>query len=366
VKTDTETAAIVVLPPAAPILRPRKGVKELLDAFLRGRNPNTLRAYAKDLDAFAQFLNAESENAAAAHLLSCDAGTANGLILDYRNDMVERKLAAATINRRLSSLRALVKLARMLGLVAWNIEIENLAVDPYRDTRGPGAEGVAAMLAKAQEREDAKGIRDVAIIRLLHDRGFRRGELVSLNREHYSPVRGLSLMGKGRRAREWISLPKPTRAALEAWVQVRGNFPGPLFVALDRTNAGHRLTGTAIYDIVRKLGDAVGVRARPHGLRHTAITSVLDKLNGNVRDAQKFSRHRDVRTLMIYDDARTDAGGAAAELVALGSDTKIMCARGHVYEAKWRGKFCVRGECKDGERGDPKRRIEPRSASAST
>jgi integrase/recombinase XerC len=50
---------------------------------------------------------------------------------------------------------------------------------------------------------------------------------------------------------------------------------------------------------------------RPHGLRHTAITAVLDA-GASTRDAQRFSRHEDPRTLLRYDDNRADLRGRLA------------------------------------------------------
>ena len=69
------------------------------------------------------------------------------------------------------------------------------------------------------------------------------------------------------------------------------------------------------YRLVRRLGASVGVTARPHGLRHTAITAALD-LTGDLRAVQRFSRHRDVRVLTRYDDNRQDLGGDVARRVA--------------------------------------------------
>ena len=54
-------------------------------------------------------------------------------------------------------------------------------------------------------------------------------------------------------------------------------------------------------------------------LRHAAITEALDKTNGDVRAVQRFSRHCDVRTLQVYDDARIDLAGRVAREVALES-----------------------------------------------
>lgn len=305
--------------PGGPLVA-RNPARELVDAFLRGRNPNTLAAYRKDLGQFTAWLKFPTPEDAAKRLITSTPGDANALVLRYRSAMSERNLSPATINRRLASLRALVQLARMLGMVTWAIEVEGFDAESYRDTRGPGSEAVAKMLAHVAARKDAKGARDVALLRLLHDRVLRRGEIVSLDVEHYDPERGLSLRGKGRRERSWISLPAPAREALDAWLAVRGSTPGPLFIALDDLNRGHRLTGTSIYQIVRAVGTAVGVVARPHGLRHTGITTALDKTNGNVREVQKFSRHRDINTLLKYDDARTNKAGEIAELVSAPSE----------------------------------------------
>ena len=54
---------------------------------------------------------------------------------------------------------------------------------------------------------------------------------------------------------------------------------------------------------------------RPHGLRHTAITTALDASGGNIREAAKFSRHQRLETVLIYDDRRTDVAGQLAAQV---------------------------------------------------
>ena len=63
-------------------------------------------------------------------------------------------------------------------------------------------------------------------------------------------------------------------------------------------------------------GRRPGLPSGPHGFRHLAITSALDLTKGDVRAAQKFSRHKDVRVLNTYDDNRQDLAGDVARLVA--------------------------------------------------
>jgi integrase/recombinase XerC len=210
-----------------------------------------------------------------------------------------------------------VKLARVLGFVPWSLEVENVESVPYRDTRGPGRAGYRLLLDALDERLDAKAKRDRAVLRLLYDCALRRGEVVSLDLEHVDlEASAVSVLGKKRTARERVTLPEPTAAALAGWIEARGEEPGPLFTNFDRAGKGSRLTGNSLYRLVRDLGDEQGLRARPHGLRHAAITEALDLTNGNVRAVAKFSRHRDLRVLEVYDDSRRDLAGEVARLVA--------------------------------------------------
>jgi len=42
----------------------------------------------------------------------------------------------------------------------------------------------------------------------------------------------------------------------------------------------------------------------PHRIRHSSITAALDATDGNIRKVQKLSRHKNINTVMIYDDNR--------------------------------------------------------------
>lgn len=291
---------------------------DLVGAFFAGRNPRTLLAYQKDLKDFQCFTQAPSLQAAAALLTSQSSGPANGLALAYRVSLQERGLAPSTINRRLAALRSMVKLARVLGLVVWELEVEGMKASAYRDTRGPGMAGFRMMLDSLGDSHVEKAVRDRAILRLLFGMALRRGEVVSLDLCHLDLESGrLSVMGKGKTQRESLSIPPKVLGSLQAWVEIRGQHEGPLFTAVDRCHRGHRLDGSAVYRMVSELGKAVGLTTRPHGLRHAAITEALGRTNGNTRSVQRFSRHKKLETLSLYDDARQDLGGEVARLVDL-------------------------------------------------
>ncbi len=286
-------------------------------AFLSGRSPRTMRAYAGDLEDFAHWSGAASTAEATRLLLAAGPGPANEAALRYKAQLIERGLAPATVNRRLAALRSLVKLARTLGQVTWSLDVEGLKSEAYRDTRGPGREGFRKLLDQLAGQEDPRGLRDRALVQLLYHLGLRRAEAVGLDLADLDLDAGhVSILGKGRREKERLSLPEVTRKAITDWLMVRGPEPGPLFVALDRGSKGKRLSTKSVYTLVRGLGERVGIRARPHGLRHSAITRALDLTNGDVRAVQRFSRHKNVQTLLKYDDNRLDMGGDVARRLA--------------------------------------------------
>src|SRR5262249_16268319 len=154
--------------------------------------------YQQALADFASFVGAADSQQAAGLLLSGGHGEANHLALAYRAHMVERELAANTINNRLAALRSLVKLARTLGLIGWTIDVGRVKAKPYRDTAGCGADGYRRLLAHLDGRGDPKSVRDRAIVRLLFERALRRSEVASLDLIHLDLDAGtISILGKG-------------------------------------------------------------------------------------------------------------------------------------------------------------------------
>jgi integrase/recombinase XerC len=134
--------------------------------------------------------------------------------------------------------------------------------------------------------------------------------------EHFD-LRGgrLSVLRKGKRERQWLSLDPLVTRKLQTWITLRGAAAGPLLLQVGkggRVLAGRRLSGDGIHKILQTIGTRLGAAIRPHGLRHAAITAALDETNGNVRAAREFSEHASIEVLMRYDDNRKDLGGDVA------------------------------------------------------
>lgn len=304
------------------------GPGDVIAAWLGGRKPTTLDAYRRDLATFAAFLKCATDAQAVELFLSQGPGPANRIALSYRSHMVERKLASATVARRLAALRSLVKVARMIGRITWALDVESPKVQSYRDTRGPGLtawQRIYEAVKQAASEGSWSARRDLAIVLLLRDLGLRRGEvagldLADIDRDSEPPA--VMVVGKGKTSKDRLTLNTRTLAAIADWISVRGDGPGPLFVRLDRAaELPERLTGRAIHYLVKTWGGRAGLKGhqiRPHGLRHHAITLALNVTGGNVREVKGFSRHASVQTVLKYDDARHDHGGKITRI--LGED----------------------------------------------
>lgn len=311
-----------------------EAIERLLSAFLAGRGPHTVDAYQRDLTDFCIYLRrammGPSENPIGQGVPQADAlrwyfrqppGRANELALHYRHDLLSRGRSTSTTARRLSVIKSLAKYGRMTGLITFAIETPSVRIEKTRDTRGPQLETIRAMLAVAARQPDPIGSRDVAVMRLAFDLALRIGELVRLDVADLNLKHGtVWIFGKGRRAKELVTMPPACVEAVRAWLNVRGSKPGPLLLSYSRSKAKDgRLVTRGIYRIIRDLGAAAGEHVRPHGIRHTAITQAIDaaaEQGLSIDVVRQFSRHRSLNTLMIYRDMHENKQAVLSEWVS--------------------------------------------------
>jgi integrase/recombinase XerC len=299
--------------------------------FLKSHlSPRTQRTYATGINDFFLCLTGVGANVQQIRdFLDLPQHQAIGVVLKYQTKLVERGLAPSTINTRLSAIKSLSCYARKLGQCRFSLEdITHVRVEKYRDTSGVGVEAYRDILNEV-DRATAKGKRDYAILRLLWDNALRRGELVATNVGDFREGK-LWIIGKGKTQQQSIDLAPRTVAALEEWLAVRaGAATDPIFIALDgrsrsvglAESRGKRLSGRSVARVVDWVATDAGVTKHlsPHRIRHSSITTFLDASGGDVRTAQRLSRHSRLDTLMIYDDNRkglqAKASGVLADLV---------------------------------------------------
>ncbi len=294
-------------------------ITETLRDWIGSLRPRTIKGYQGSLAVFAQWTSIHCARTltvaeALAWLCSLQHGEANRMGMNWKVWMQkDRKYAPTTIGTYIAALRSFVQAANVVDVVPWLLQVKAPKAEVTRDTRGPNPEGVTKLFSAAESQNRHKAARDVAILWLLFGLGLRRSELAALDMESVDGIE-IKIVGKGHDAPEIFHLSSEIREKLDEWIAVRGKSPGPLFVNCDHARKGTgRLTDKGVYVIVKSLGNKAGVRVTPHGLRHSGTTQLLDMTNGNMREVRKWTRHRNVSTLLKYDDAREDIQGKLAQ-----------------------------------------------------
>jgi integrase/recombinase XerC len=308
-------------PPAvAPAIVDTEGpAVDLLGMVLAGLAEQSAEGYRKDLSALGEFLGVFQPAAVVAHLLRLDRGQVNALASAWLASMLDRGRSPATVRRRYAALARVFQAGRRFGLTEVTPEADLPRTEGLRDTTGPGRRGWARMLDQAEAEAATgrpSGVRNLAVLVLAHDRGLRRGELAGLDwPDDFDSARpAVRVVGKGTIEPTWLTVSDRAAGAVRAWLAVRGDAPGALFVRCDRASkTPERLGGHGINELVQALARRAGMArtVRAHGLRHQAITEALDS-GWSIRDVMVFSRHANPKTVMTYDDRRRDVGGEIA------------------------------------------------------
>jgi len=309
---------IVVASPALP--------PDVLTMLLADRrSENTRRAYRHDIESF--FVSVYESPASperVRHFLALNTPQMVSLLLRFKARLLATGKSEATVNRRMSAVMSLVRLARRVGATEADPSdsLDSEKVVTYRDTRGVGAEE-ARKLLRQPDRTTLKGKRDFALLLLLLENALRRAEICGLTFADYQPdQKAIWIHGKGRGTqRERVTLSPNSVVAIDTYLEaakLSGEGTSPLFINFSPAAYGRGLTTDGLYRIIKEIAESAGLKDRlsPHRLRHTAITLALDASGGDVRRVQQLSRHARLETLQRYDDNRNDLQGQVTRLLS--------------------------------------------------
>lgn len=293
----------------ATVAFPINNTMRVLETLLMtGTSQRTAEEYKNDLIAMGRLID-KSLNGLI-DLLVSNQETSFVTVTKLRQLMIQ-SLAPNTINRRLATIRGLLRVARQLNVIDWMFEIKNLKTSKVRDTSGPGIEKIAEAITTPGNAREA---RDQAIILLLSTLGLRRAELCNMNLSDYIGNK-IRVQRKGQLGYTMLSIPEQARNAIETWLGYRGHNNGPLFTSFDRAGKGDgRLTGRSIARITE-----ASCGCSPHGLRHTAVTTAIEVASENgveFTECRQFSGHAKVDTLLVYRDEIRNVQGTLANAVA--------------------------------------------------
>jgi integrase/recombinase XerD len=280
-------------------------------AVEKGRSPNTLAAYRRDLATYVAWLG----------LRPLD-GVTEADVEQYVAHLRQAGRAPASVARALVTVRSLHRFLAEEGRVSGD---PAAFVAPPRVPKGlphPLSEAEVTSLLEAVVGHDAVHRRDRAILELLYGTGMRISELCGLSLGDVDLAAAMvRVLGKGSKER-LVPLGRLASAALADWLAPGGR--GVLVPArwARRTDAeavflnhrGGRLSRQGGWAILRAYGDRVGIgdRLSPHVLRHSCATHMLDH-GADIRIVQELLGHASISTTQIYTKVSSERLRAAYE-----------------------------------------------------
>lgn len=271
-------------------------------AGVRRLSAATVEAYGTDLAAFVSFLEGEE--------ITVVSEVTTAVVRRWIRRLGEERLAATSINRRLSALR---------GFFAFLVQQEVMTHNPAKAVRGLRTPRRLPETLFEQEmeqmlrldREDFAGLRNRALLEMLYSTGARISEVCNANVDDLLfRRRALLVHGKGGKDR-FVFLGDMAFDRLKEYLPYRHEFlqrrglrnTKALFVNL----RGGRLTPRGAAGIVSQRLSETGLSKHltPHGFRHSFATHILNH-GADIRVVQELLGHSRLSTTQVYTHVGMD------------------------------------------------------------
>lgn len=257
---------------------------------------NSTNAYLRDLNEFEVFLNSKGLYRLA------EANQAD--VASYLLKLKEEGKSAATVNRKMASVRAFYKYLNSQGIITEN---------PANDIKAPKIarkeieyltiEEVEKLLATPDG--SVKGVRDTAILEVLYATGLRVTEIIEMDLDHVNLRMGfVTCTGEHGKARI-IPLGRPARKAMDEYIyEGRAKL---LRDKSDKENAlflnyyGERLTRQAMWKILKEYAKKAEIdkKITPQILRNSFAVHMVQN-GADLKSLQELLGHEDLAATQIY------------------------------------------------------------------
>jgi site-specific recombinase XerD len=247
-----------------------------------------------------------------------------------RKQLTERGWSPSHINKHLCALRGVTRESWRLGLMGADdmakvCDIRSVKFSRELTGRNIHPEEIAAILTACLAEPGPLGIRDAAMVALLHSTGLRRDEVAAALIERYDPgERGLKIIGKGDKERTVYVHPAAVRY-LDRWLVTVGARRGPMFRPVDKHgNVGARpLSARTVGHAIDRRHTEAGVPpTSTHDFRRTFVGDFIDA-GGDLVQAQQLAGHASATTTARYDRRPGRERRAAVDRLSLPSPEEL-------------------------------------------
>jgi integrase/recombinase XerD len=279
----------------------------LADQFLnyllveKGLSGQTIEAYSRDLSIYIDFIKLEGiDDIAQADML---------YILKHLIALREDGLNARSRARHLVTLRGFYK---FLAQEKYIKEDPSRTIDlPKTGLKLPEVMGVkeVSLLLQTPNLNNARGMRDAAMLEILYAAGMRVSELLHLKINDVNLEAGfVKVFGKGSKER-LIPIGSHAQERVKEYIQsarpglLKQHTSHYLFIA----RAGKPMSRQGFWKLIKQYALKAGIHKRitPHTLRHSFASHLLEG-GADLRAVQVMLGHVDISTTQIYTHVTRD------------------------------------------------------------
>lgn len=256
---------------------------------------NTLEAYKRDVMDFFVFVRESGVTDLTA--------VSNTDVVAYLLKIKGDNKSAATVNRKLASIRAYYNFLQEKGKIKGNptLGIKSPKIE-RKELEYLSLEEVDQLLQMPDK--STKGLRDSAILELLYATGIRVNEIISANVEDVNLRIGFfTCPGEHGKARI-IPMGRPARKAVEEYI-----FDARDLLLKDRKSEnalfvnyyGQRMTRQGLWKILKEYSDKAGIQSKltPHVLRNSFAVHMIQN-GADLKSLQDLLGHEDISATQIY------------------------------------------------------------------
>jgi len=296
-------------------------LKSFLDSIAsENKSSSTRLAYQVDLEQFFETKIITQDQAKSITMEDIE---------EYRNELIDLGRKPTTINRKLTSLRKFFKRLIAKGIIDVNPAdtalVKSMKVEPSVIGKSISREDIEKMIACSLENKNQlKSARDYAMLLIMVYCGLRRSEVANMRwvdlivEDGYNVLR---LPKTKSQVEQFVKIPKRGYDALRKLELVYSNFydvptiDGYIFTSMSKhQNFGKQLSVNSIRRIVMWYGKQIGISITPHMFRHSCCTLAIEG-GAKPHQVQAHLRHKDIKTTMLYYDAKDKLTDNASDYI---------------------------------------------------
>lgn len=256
---------------------------------------NTSESYKTDLEQFYQFIQ---EVFSIDDLLTCD----HNMIRSWVISLMDQNFSPATINRKISTLKAFFKFLSKNELIDRN---PSSKIIPIKNSKKLPefieSKNIINVLDESIEGKDFDGILELLILEFLYGTGIRQSELLNLKMSNLEiNKKEVRVLGKGNKERI-IPLNTTLLHLLTEYLNKKNDLEGNKTDFLFVKQNNERISKSYIYRTVKKKLNEINTQSKtsPHVLRHTFATHLLNN-GADLNSIKELLGHCSLASTQVY------------------------------------------------------------------